>query len=178
MDADGNAVTMTHSIGGAAGAGVVTEGLGFLHNNHMCLFNPLPGTIDSIVPGRRQGGSVPIIVYDQGEPILAIGGAGGTRQVSGTVQAIVNVLDHGMSMSRAVAAPRLHSEEEDLILMEADWPESTMRTLQDQGFRIEVSDYMGRVVGVFRVPETRVLDGGSDTRWANEVGYVGYHTDE
>ena len=48
MDSDGNAVTMTHSIGSPAGAGVVTEGLGFLHNSHMSLFSPIPGTIDGV----------------------------------------------------------------------------------------------------------------------------------
>lgn len=178
MDADGNAVTMTHSIGGAAGAGVVTEGLGFFHNNHMVVFNPLPGTIYSIVPGKRQGGSVPIIVYKEGQPILAIGGAGGTRVASGTIQAILNVLDHGMSMSEAVAAPRLHSEEDDLILIEAGWPESTIEALQKRGFRVEVADFLGWVNGVSRDPQTRALEGGSEIRGAYGRGFVGYYTDE
>ncbi|HSJ55839.1 MAG TPA: gamma-glutamyltransferase [Anaerolineae bacterium] len=182
MDADGSLVTMTHSIGGAAGAGVVTEGLGFLHNNHMALFNPLPGTVDSIVPGKRQGGSVPIVVYRDGEPVLAIGGAGGTRQVSGTVQSILNVLDWGMGTSEAVAAPRLHSEQEDVILMEPGWPEATVRALEGRGYRVDVlsglSDFLGWINAVGRDPRRRTLDGGTEIRGAHGRGFVGYHEDE
>lgn len=178
MDADGNVVTMTHSIGGAAGAGVVTEGLGFFHNNHMVLFDPLPGSVDSIVPGKRQGGSVPIIVYQDGEPVLAIGGAGGTFQVSGTVQSIINVLDHGMDMTAAVAAPRLHSEDEDLILMEAGWSDATAHALQQRGFRVRETDILGWVNGVSRHPVTRELLSGTEIRGAGGRGAAGYFADE
>ena len=182
MDGDGNLVTMTHSIGGAAGAGVVTEGLGFFHNNHMSLFTPMPGSVDSIVPGKRQGGSVPIVVYHDGEPILAIGGAGGTRQVSGTVQTIVNVLDWGMSASEAIATARLHSEEEDLILMERGWSETTMRALESRGFRVKpltgLFDFVGWVNCVVRDPDTRMVDAGTEIRGAHGRGFVGYYEDE
>src|SRR5690606_32227652 len=123
MDDAGNAVSMTHSHGGHVGAAVVTEGLGFLHNNHMKLFDPMPGSVDSIVPGKRQGGSVPLIVTKGGEPVLVIGGAGGTRQVTGTVQTILNVLEHGMPVHKAIAAPRFHSEAPSVIYVEPGVPE-------------------------------------------------------
>jgi len=181
MDAAGNAVSMTHSIGGAAGAGVATPGLGFLHNNHMAKFNPLPGTINSIAPGKRHSGSVPTIVYQDAEPILAVGGAGGTRLVSATVQTIVNVLDHGMDISAAVAAPRLHSEDKDLILLEVGWPEPTWAELRRRGFRVELadglSDYLGRVNGVSRDPASRTLQAGSEIRGTGGRGFAGYYTD-
>ena len=178
MDADGNVVTMTHSIGGACGAGVATEGLGYCHNNHMCLFDPLPGSVDSIAPGKRQGGSVPIIVYRDGAPVLAIGGAGGTYQVSGTVQSIINVLDHGMSMSQAVAAPRLHAENEDLIQVEPCWPESTLQVLRTRGFRVQEVSFLGWVDGIARSPLNRELEGGSEIRGSRGRGFVGYFSDE
>jgi gamma-glutamyltranspeptidase / glutathione hydrolase len=182
MDGDGSLVTMTHSIGGAVGAGVITEGLGFFHNNHMSLFNPLPGTVDSILPGKRQGGSVPIVVYRDGEPILSIGGAGGTRQVTGTVQTIINVLDWGMSASEAIAAARLHSEEEDLILMEQGWPESTIQKLEKRGFRVKqltgLFDFVGWVNAVVRNPDTRMVDAGTEIRGAHGRGFVGYHEED
>ena len=178
MDADGNTVTMTHSIGSAAGSGVVTEGFGFFHNNHMGLFDPVPGSVDTIVPGKRQGGSVPIIVFKDGEPVLAIGAAGGTRQVSGAVQSIIHVLDHGMSMSAAVSCPRLHSEEPDLILMESGWPESTQAALRAKGFRIQPAQMLGWVNGITREPKTRELKGGSEIRGSRGHGILGYYSSE
>ena len=50
IDAGGNAVAMTHTLGLASG--VVTEDLGFMYNNSMMLFGPNPGQPNSIAPGR------------------------------------------------------------------------------------------------------------------------------
>ena len=175
MDDVGNIVTMTHSIGGIAGAAVMTPGLGFLHNSHMNLFDPVPGSVDSIVPGKRQGGSVPTIVYQDGEPIMAIGAAQGTRQVTSTLQSVLNVLEHNMPVHQAVAATRIHSEVSDLILAEAGLPEGCNQELRRRGYRVEPPlDHLGRASAVARDPQTGELSGGSEVRNNYGRGNVGY----
>ena len=67
IDADGNAVSMTHTLG--LGSGVVTEGLGFMYNNAMMLFDPNPGQPNSIAPGRiRQHATPEMIPCPPGAP--------------------------------------------------------------------------------------------------------------
>lgn len=173
MDAAGNAVTMTHSIGSAAGSGSVTPGTGVLHNNHMTLLDPRPGSVDSIVPGRRGGGSVPLIVYEDGEPVLALGGAGGTRQVTATVQVLLNVLDHGMEVDEAVAAPRFHCEQPARVLVDPCLLGTADPALRPLGYEVVSSPAMGRVAAVRRAPDGG-LTGGSDLRPVAGIGPVGY----
>lgn len=107
IDGAGAVVSLTHSLG--SGSGVITPGLGFLHNNYMAVFNPEPGRIDSIAPGARRATSIAptILTCVDGRPVLAAGAAGATRIASAVVQCIVNALDHGLTATEAVAAPRM-----------------------------------------------------------------------
>ena len=105
IDAHGNAVSMTHSLGSPSG--VVTEGLGFMYNGCMGVFDPRPGGPDSIAPGKSRFSSMaPSILFDGDEPFLVIGAPGGTYIAMGILQAILNVVDFGMTATEAVAAPR------------------------------------------------------------------------
>lgn len=180
MTSDGGVVSMTHSHGGIGGAGVATPGLGFLHNHHMSNFDPLPGSVDSIVPGKRHGGSVPLIVRRNGEPVLAIGGAGGTRQVTGTVQTILNFIDHGMEVHEAISAPRFHSEQPGLVLVEPGISEGVIAALCARGRTVRVSRHpLGRISAVSRDPDCGgELGGGSETRSDYGRGNVGFYSDD
>lgn len=174
MDDAGNTVSMTHSIGGASGAGVLTPGTGALHNMHMGLFDPRPGTIDSIVPGKRMSKTVQTIVYQDGEPILAVGGAGGLRIMTATTLVLLNVLDHGMSAAEAVDAPRFHCDDEGIILVEPQVKEATLAGLRQRGFRIETEPFLAHAHAVSRDPSTGEIDGGSDTWGRSHRGVAGY----
>lgn len=108
-DRDGNAVSLTHSLGNSSG--VVTPGLGFTFNNMMHIFNPYPGHPNSIAPfKRRTGGATPTIVLRDGNPVIVVGAPGGTRIPTAVVATLLGVIDHGMSPAEAVAVPRWHSE--------------------------------------------------------------------
>jgi gamma-glutamyltranspeptidase/glutathione hydrolase len=170
MDADRNIVSFTHSIGSAAGSGVITRGLGFLYNNFLGHYNPLPGHPDSIVPGKRQGGSPPTIVYKDGEPYIAIGAPGGSRIMTALVQSIVNVVDHGMDMRSAVSEPRFHSEEEQLIFLEPALPESTAVALRAMGNDVQWSTYMSRVQAIRVRLQSGELEPGPDPRGGAGLG--------
>jgi gamma-glutamyltranspeptidase / glutathione hydrolase len=106
VDHNGTCVSLTHSLGSSSG--VVTPGLGFMYNNSMVNFEPLPGRANSIAPGKgRTTGMAPTVVLGpNGRPRLVLGAPGASRIIAGVLQVIVNVLDFGMSAGEAVLAPR------------------------------------------------------------------------
>lgn len=170
VDAEHNAVTFTHSIGSIAGSGVITPGLGFLYNNFLGHFNPLPGQPDSIVPGKRQGGSPPTIIFSNGKPYIVIGAPGGSRIMTAMVQSIVNVIDHGLDMRTAVTVPRFHSEEDQLLFVEPTFRQSTIEALRDMGNEVQRSTYMSRVQAILLRDDTGDLEAGPDPRGGAGLG--------
>jgi len=114
-DQEGNAVSLTHSLGLVSG--VITPGLGFMYNNAMMAITPFPGHANSTEPGKaRTSGMSPTIVLKEGKPFFIVGAPGGYSIISAIVQSIVNVIDHGMSAQEAVSAPRIHCEGDDVIV--------------------------------------------------------------
>ena len=112
-DRAGNLIALTHTLGSSNGT--ITPGLGFMYNNAMNCFDPRPGTVNSIAPGKgRITGIVPTVGFEEGEPCLAIGAPGGTRIMTGVLQGIVNLLAFGMSAVEAVSAPRVDCQSDTL----------------------------------------------------------------
>lgn len=113
VDDAGNCVSLTHSLG--ASSGVITPGLGFMYNNSMINFYPLPGHPNSIAPRKsRSTGMAPTIVYQEGKPRLVLGSPGASKIITSNVQVILNVLDFGMGIAEAVHAPRLDCQVNDI----------------------------------------------------------------
>jgi gamma-glutamyltranspeptidase/glutathione hydrolase len=136
-DAQGNVVTCTHTLG--TGSGVVTLGLGFVYNNSMKLFDPVPGRANSMAPGKaRTTGMVPTLVLRDGRPVLAAGAPGGSVIISAVLQSIINVLDFGMSPVEAVTVPRIHCESGP-IHAEARMPDAVKRELEAMGHTVRRS---------------------------------------
>lgn len=120
VDRWGNCVALTHSLGSSSG--VITPGLGFMYNNSMVNFHPLPGHPNSIAPGKgRTTGMAPTIVTHRGQPILALGAPGSTKIITSVAQVILNVLLWGMNVAEAVHAPRIDSQG-DAIELQARIP--------------------------------------------------------
>ena len=121
VDKWGNAVSLTHSLG--MSSGVISPGMGFMYNNSMVNFHPLPGHPNSIAPGKgRTTGMTPTIVSRGDRPALVLGAPGATKIITALAQVIVNVIDFGMSVSDAVAAPRVNCQG-DLITCHSRIPE-------------------------------------------------------
>jgi len=112
VDRDRTVVAMTQSIIDAFGSGVVVPGTGILLNSAMHNFNPIPGELGSIAPWKRSvhNGVPTVVLHADGQPCLAIGGAGGTKIITGVAQILVNVLDRGVGLQQAVEIPRVHNE--------------------------------------------------------------------
>ena len=172
VDGAGNAVGLNTSIN--SGAGVVTPGLGFLHNNRMWSFNPEPGFRNSIAPGKAplQGGGPSMLLRD-GQIVMVIGSPGGSRGTTSAMQAVANVLHFGMSMQTAMEVPRIHAEDEAAtIYAEPAIGEATIRGLETLGNRVVVGNYSGRLAGVRRDPDRSQLEGGSDPRGGGGLAVV------
>lgn len=110
-DADGNVVSTTQTINGLFGACTQIPGTGMLTNNYMFNFDPHPGRALSIAPGKRVFTSMaPMMALRDGTLAFALGLPGGLRIFPSAMQAIVNLIDHGMSLQEAVEAPRIWTE--------------------------------------------------------------------
>jgi len=137
MDGEGNAVAMTESIECYFGSGILVPEVGILMNDEMHDFDPRAGRPNSILPGKRPMSSMsPTIIFKDGEPYLALGGAGGPRIISSVVETIVNLTDFGMSLSDALSTPRFHYERDTLILEEPVQPK-TLGRLRKLGHYVE-----------------------------------------
>ena len=66
---------------------------------------------NSIEAGKRMLSSMtPTIVVKDGAPMLVTGSPGGSTIITTTMQVILNVIDHQMSLSDAVSSPRFHHQ--------------------------------------------------------------------
>jgi gamma-glutamyltranspeptidase/glutathione hydrolase len=164
IDGDGNAATITHSVGSASG--VVTPGLGFYHNNHMIQFDARPGRPNSIAGGKRpNAGGAPILAFREGGLSLAMGSPAGGRKVSAMAQVLVNIVDFEMDAEAAVSAPRIHAEDLPMVLsVEPQFDPRVTVDLARRGHSIVMESYGARVQAVTRDPGLGHLDGGTDPR--------------
>ncbi|HET7339954.1 MAG TPA: gamma-glutamyltransferase, partial [Methylomirabilota bacterium] len=119
-DGDGNVVAATQTINSLFGSKAIAPGTGMLLNNTMALFDPHPGHALSVAPGKRMTSSMaPTLVLRDGRPALALGLPGGVRIFTSVLQALVNVIDHGMTLQEAVEAPRVWTQGQELEVEEA-----------------------------------------------------------
>src|SRR5690606_32857939 len=122
VDADGNAVSTTTTINFGYGSFVTVSGAGFLLNNEMDDFAAAPGRpngfglvqgeVNAIEPGKRMlSAMTPTIVLDRnGRLEMVLGSPGGPTIITQVYHVLTNVVDHGMSLADAVAAPRTHHQ--------------------------------------------------------------------
>jgi gamma-glutamyltranspeptidase/glutathione hydrolase len=135
-DVDGNVVAMTQTINNLFGSKATVPGTGMLLNNTMGLFDPHPGTPASIAPGKRVTSSMaPTIILRDGKPAWALGLPGGVRIFTSVVQAVVNLIDHRMSLQEALEAPRIWSQGQELE-MEQDIPATVRDAVAARGHRV------------------------------------------
>ena len=108
IDGEGNAVSLTNTIMSGFGSGIVPPGTGVVMNNGMMWFDPVPGRVNSIVPGKAAlNNMTPALVLDASGVMLALGASGGRLITNCVTQALSNVVDHGMGPQAAVDAPRV-----------------------------------------------------------------------
>jgi gamma-glutamyltranspeptidase/glutathione hydrolase len=112
-DAEGNVVALTQSIQSVFGAKVANAKLGFVYNNYLrtCPRHPHPAQLGPNSLSRSNACPVLVLANALGgrRPVLALGSAGSRRITSSVLQVTSNVVDRGMTVQDAIAAPRVHA---------------------------------------------------------------------
>ncbi|HRD76693.1 MAG TPA: gamma-glutamyltransferase [Hyphomicrobiaceae bacterium] len=161
VDEHGVCASMTHTLG--TPSGVVTEGLGFMYNGAMAVFDPRPGRAGSLAPGKSRFSSMaPTIIFKDGKPMLVLGAPGGTYIAMGILQVILNVVEFGMSALEAVSAARFCATS-DTIQLTNRILRSTEAELVRRGYPVRrwPVNYHFAGVHAIRIMDGK-LDGGAD----------------
>ncbi len=109
VDADGNAVSLTTTLSAAFGSKVVASGTGVLFSNAMGAFSETG--VNTLAPGKRMASSMTPAIVTQGDKLVIVLGSPGGDTIPNTVsQVFRNLVDYGMTIDQAVAAPRLHHQ--------------------------------------------------------------------
>ena len=177
VDAKGNAVSVTYTINYLFGLGQMAGDTGFFLNNEMDDFTAKPGVpntfglvqgaANEVRPGKRPLSSMaPTIVLKRGRLFMVTGSPGGSTIISTTLESILNVVDFGMNMQRAVDAPRMHMQwYPDEIFVEPGYlTASTQAALAAMGYRFKLVPAWGAAEAILVNPVTHLLEGANDRR--------------
>ena len=165
VDGQGNAVATTTTLNGGFGSGVWVRGGGFFMNNEMDDFAAQPGSpnmfglvqgeANAIQPGKRMLSAMsPTIVLDANSQVLLVtGAAGGPTIITATMEVILNVIEHHMSLADAMRAPRLHHQAlPDAIRYEANgFTPAVVDSLKAMGHTVNAQTGIANVNAIMRV---------------------------
>jgi gamma-glutamyltranspeptidase/glutathione hydrolase len=137
-DGNGNVVASTQTINNLFGARFIVPGTGMIPNNYMATFDPRPGHALSIAPGKRVTTSMsPMMALRDGKLSYALGLPGGKRIFPSAMQALINLIDHGMTAQEAVEAPRVWTEG-PVLEVERGIPVTVREALSARGHIVQV----------------------------------------
>jgi gamma-glutamyltranspeptidase/glutathione hydrolase len=113
VDRTGNVASMTSTVEGIFGSQLIARGM--VLNNELTDFSMEPErngapVANRVEPGKRPRSSMsPTIVYNAaGQPILALGSAGGPRIIMHVAKTLIGVLDFGLPVDEAIALPNIY----------------------------------------------------------------------
>jgi gamma-glutamyltranspeptidase len=175
VDAEGNAVSLIHSLYGVFGSAVVAGSTGVVLQNRSAYFS-----LDPAHPNRLEPGKTPLHTLiaslgfrnDKLWSVVGCMGADGQPQIH--LQTYVNLIDYGCNIQEALESPRWLSgrfalgEARDTLHIEARFPEATLRELERRGHVLnrwgDWHELAGHAHGIVIDPESGVRYGGSDPR--------------
>ncbi len=183
VDRFGNAVSNTYTLNFSYGVGLVADGTGILLNNELDDFAAKPEAPNAYGligfeanepgPGKRPVSSMtPTIILKDGRPFLVTGSPGGSRIITAVLQVIVNVIDRGMAIADAVAAPRVHNQwMPDQVFAEPAVPPDIVAALQARGDKVVPQRPFTSAESILITPEGFIGAADPRTRGALAVGY-------
>ena len=194
-DKDGNVVSLIQSLYNGFGSGVVGGDTGVLLQNRGSYFSLDPRHVNYLQPGKRTMHTLtPAMVLKNGAPYLALGSMGGDAQPQIHVQLLSAILDFGLNVQQAIAAPRWRSErvrvsspgkgqvvsgqrgvDEHLVHTTAEVVKLERRFLSGIPLQLDLlghqtvveglwEDGMGHAQAILINPETHIFEGAADPR--------------
>ena len=183
VDRFGNAVANTYTLNFSYGVGLVAEGTGILLNNELDDFAAkayapnayglVGAEANAPSPGKRPLSSMtPTILLKAGKPFLVTGSPGGSRITTTVLQIIVNVIDRGMGIAAAVAAPRLHEQwMPDQVYVEPGIADDIVAALAAGGDKVVPQRPFTSANSIMITPDALVGAADPRTRGALAVGF-------
>ncbi|MDJ0707062.1 MAG: gamma-glutamyltransferase [Leptolyngbyaceae cyanobacterium MO_188.B28] len=158
VDGNGMVVSYTLTLETTGGSGIVTPGYGFILNNELTDFNlenPHPNAPE---PGKRPRSSMaPTIAFTPDGGLVAFGSPGGSTIITTVVGIAVNVIDFGLDLEAAIAAPRLSQRNSGVTWVDQGFEQTELgRQLSAQGHQLRPIPEMGAVTGVLINPDGRL----------------------
>ena len=176
MDADGGAVSLTNTLMAGFGSGIIPRGSGVVMNNGMMWFDPVPGRVNSIMPGKYPlNNMTPALVMDSDGVRLAVGASGGRRITNCVTQLITKVVNYGMGPQEAIDSPRVDCSL-PVTSVDPRLPSDVVADLESRGHRIYTIG-SGQVEGgfaSFASPVAIVRDPGSGFRAGVDTFHSAY----
>jgi gamma-glutamyltranspeptidase/glutathione hydrolase len=168
VDKAGTMVSLTQTLTLLFGSGMIVPGTGVLLNDSMSLFDPQPGGVNQVDSWKRPASSMAhVIAVRDGRPVFAVGAPGGRRIMDTCLQMVTNMVDYGLDIQSACAAPLIDCSGEEL-LADDRLPADTREGLRSRGHRVsEVSvsfwpRHFASPTGVALDPRSGLRFGGAD----------------
>ena len=186
LDKSGNAVSVTYTLENSYGVKMGSKALGFIFNNEMGDFNPVPGITTSgwqigtkpnlVAPQKRMLSSMsPTIVARDGKPYLIIGSPGGRTIINTVFQTTLNVLEFDMRIDKAIEAMKIHHQWSPDVLVFEKYLMSpdTRKELELMGHKVRATNGLGALMGITIDPKTKIITGAADSS-RPEGAAIGY----
>jgi gamma-glutamyltranspeptidase/glutathione hydrolase len=183
VDAQGNLVALTTTLNDLFGSGLWVTGAGFFLNDEMDdfaaapgqpnLFKLIQGEANAVRPGKRMLSSMAPTIAWKGKEVVALGGRGGSRIPTNTLQVLLNLLVDGEDLQAALTRPRLHHQWlPDQLDAEPDalTPE-TVADLEHRGHTVKITTDSAKVHIVRLLADGR-MEAASDPRGPGVGGVV------
>lgn len=186
LDKEGNAVSLTYTLEYSYGSKLGSPELGFIFNNEMGDFNPVPGETTTkgqigtkpnlVEPEKRMISSMtPTIVGKNGKPYLIIGSPGGRTIINTVYQTVLAVLAYDMRVDKAIDALKIHHQWlPDRIIYEQNLLSPDTRiALEAMGHTMSPRSGLGALMGITYDADKKLITGAADSS-RPDGGAVGY----
>jgi gamma-glutamyltranspeptidase/glutathione hydrolase len=174
----GNIVCATQTLGNHFGSRIMAEGTGVWLNNSLayCTFEPEGNPMDAHPGHRKLSGDCPTIIFRQGKPWAVLGTPGGHTIGQTVPQMVMNIIDFGMGIQEAIAAPKISFIEPDLIAVEQGMTEDVIKALEAMGHNLRIDRGLTNAHGLMIEYDEKgrpaKFIGGSDPRgMGRAIGY-------
>ncbi|MBI3307046.1 MAG: gamma-glutamyltransferase [Candidatus Omnitrophica bacterium] len=170
VDEEGNMAAFTTTIEAMFGSGMVVPGRGFFLNNELTDFEAVSSSEKNHpnAPGpakRPRSSMTPTFIFQEGRPFLIIGSPGGSRIIGAVFNVIVNIIDFGMTLEEALAAPRLIHRGTGIEAEEEFFQQSEIVLgLEQRGMKVSKTDRIGNIQAIHFDSRQAVIVGAGDPR--------------